>query len=473
MKITFLYVNPNRYTGIPVGLSYLISILKNEGHELSLFDTTFYDFNYTDFNLSGNLPQAGKEIINGFKLLVKKKNPDLVGVSCTSVCLNFAIKMLESLENRPITIFGGVGATVDYTELIKKEVVDYVCVGFGEKTLPIFVKNLENKKSVEGIQNLVYKKEKQVKINEFSQIVDLSKIPIPDWSLFDKRHFKRIFKGRIKRWGSFQLVRGCPFNCAYCVNNYYHKTLGIKINRLPIEKSIEEIKVLSQKYRLDIIRLCDECFGFGNPEYYRKFARAYKREVGPPTIVATRPEAITPETIEILKDLKCISVSIGIEAGDEAQRKWMLDRRVSNEIIKRAFDLLYKAGIRTSSYNIIGFPEDTRKKIFETIKLNRECKPGHINVFIFSPLPKTKLRDYCLKNGLLDTTSAVDFIKKSIVKNKNLTKQELYGLFRTFEYYIKLPEYVYPLIKRAEKGDKIGNIIFNLLKKVAILRYGY
>ena len=138
------------------------------------------------------------------------------------------------------------------------------------------------------------------------------------------------------------------------------------------------------------MRLYDECFGSG--EYYQRFASFWK-EIDLPTILDTRPEMINDRMIELLKKIRCISVSMGIEAGNETQRREMLNRNISNDTIKRAFSLLLKANIRASAFNIIGFPHDTKEKIMETIKLNRECRPDFKTVFIFAPFPKTRLRD--------------------------------------------------------------------------------
>ena len=459
---------------IPIGPSYLIPILKEKRHEVSLFDTSFYDFDYSNFNISGKIDENGRKIIEDFKNKVAEARPDLIGVSISSLCLNFSLKMLESLGDKPpLTVFGGAGVNVDYMNLIKKRVVDYLCVGFAEESLPRLVESLENKKSLEDISNLVYESQGKIIKNKFCQEIDLSKLPIPDWSLFDKRHNERIFKGKSRRLGNFQLTRGCPFNCTYCVNDYYHKELGMRVYRFPVEKIIQEIKHQSEKHNLEIVRIYDECFFTGNLEYYKKFAKNYKKEINLPTIVNTRPETINPETIKLLKDINCIAISIGIEVGKEKQRLEMLNRHVSNSVIKNAFKLVHKAGIRVASYNIIGFPHDTRERIFETIKLNRQCKPDYINLYLFNPLPKTQLREYCLKNDLLEVDAIVDFLKKSIMKIENLSKEELYGLFRTFKYYVKLPEYLFPLVKRAETSDKVGNIILNLLEKTTILKDGY
>jgi len=405
---------------------------------------------------------------------VEEVNPALIGVSISSLTSDFAVKMMESLgENRPLTVFGGVGANVDYMNLINNKAIDYLCVGFAEESLPRLVESLENKGDLENIPNLVYISDGKIETNKFSQTIDLSKLPIPDWSLFDIRHNERIFKGKIRRLGNFQLTRGCPFNCTYCVNDYYHKEFKVQVSRFPVEQIIKEIKYQTEKYDLEIIRLYDECFFTGKLGYYKQFTELYKKEINLPTLVNTRPETINPETIGLLRDINCIGISIGIEVGNEKQRREMLNRQVPNKVIKNAFDLVHKAGIRVSSYNMIGFPHDTRDKIFETIKLNRECQPDFINLYLFGALPKTKLREYCIENDLLETDAIVDFLEKTVVKTDSLRREELYGLFKTFKFYVKLPEYLFPLVKRAEKSDKIGGAIIWLLEKIAILKSGY
>ena len=50
MKILFLYPNFGGYGKIPIGLTLLMTILKNEGHHVELFDVTFIieDHNFND-----------------------------------------------------------------------------------------------------------------------------------------------------------------------------------------------------------------------------------------------------------------------------------------------------------------------------------------------------------------------------------------------------------------------------------------
>ena len=41
MKIMFLYPNSDGYFRCPIGLTLIMTVLAEEGHEIKLFDTTF------------------------------------------------------------------------------------------------------------------------------------------------------------------------------------------------------------------------------------------------------------------------------------------------------------------------------------------------------------------------------------------------------------------------------------------------
>ena len=51
MKILFLYPNHEGYFRCPVGLTLIMTIVANEGHEVKLFDTTFMA---SDKNVNNN-----------------------------------------------------------------------------------------------------------------------------------------------------------------------------------------------------------------------------------------------------------------------------------------------------------------------------------------------------------------------------------------------------------------------------------
>ena len=106
--------------------------------------------------------------------------------------------------------------------------------------------------------------------------------------------------------------------------------------------------------------------------------------------IETRPETITPSVIPLLLKLNVIGVGMGVETAAEDYREGDLNRYSSLEKIIRAFDLLDKAGIKRSSYNILGMPGQTEEDILATIEFNKRLKPDSITVSFYSPFLGTK-----------------------------------------------------------------------------------
>jgi radical SAM superfamily enzyme YgiQ (UPF0313 family) len=154
-----------------------------------------------------------------------------------------------------------------------------------------------------------------------------------------------------------------------------------------------------------------------NREYVSNFCSRYKEEVGYPFELNTRVEHLTPEMLQSLKDAGCYRVAMGIEQGDEKFRKEILNRRMSNEKIEKAFELTKKAGIRTKSFNIVGFPFETYDIHMETVKINRKVQPSSLVIYVFEPYPGTPLYEMCQKIILLKTDRIRFYIRTDTTLN--------------------------------------------------------
>jgi radical SAM superfamily enzyme YgiQ (UPF0313 family) len=166
----------------------------------------------------------------------------------------------------------------------------------------------------------------------------------------------------------------------------------------------------------------------------------------------------------MLGDINCNRITVGIESGNERVRKELLNRHVSNDVMSRAFDILSRSSIPVSVNNIIGLPDETRDDIFDTIRLNRSIKVDSISVFIFTPYRGSRLRQYCIEKGYIQPDAySADNRKRSILRMKTLSDEQIRGLLRTFPLYVKLPQEDYRLIERAEKFDDEGNKLFDQL----------
>ena len=103
---------------------------------------------------------------------------------------------------------------------------------------------------------------------------------------------------------------------------------------------------------------------------------------------------------------------------------------------------------------------------------NRQINPKTMNCYFFTPYRGTWLYKYCVENGYLDTNSKTQqLLDGSDIKYDKITKEELYGLQRTFSLYAKLEEEWFTKIRIAEKFDEQGNKMYEELVKVFRKRF--
>ena len=152
--------------------------------------------------------------------------------------------------------------------------------------------------------------------------------------------------------------------------------------------------------------------------------------------IETRPETIKKSTIELLKALKVDGVGMGIELASEEFRKSSLNRYPSQEKITEAFFLLKEAGIKRTSYNIIGLPNETEKMIWDTIRLNQTLDPDNITVAFYSPYLGTpeqiKSKDI---NYFDEYEYHVDGQLRTVTKSTMIEKKQL-NFYKT--YFVRL-----------------------------------
>ena len=168
----------------------------------------------------------------------------------------------------------------------------------------------------------------------------------------------------------------------------------------------------------------------------------------------------------------CKNLQFGIEQGNEEFRARMLNRHFPNKQMIESFKTVEKYGIKYTVNNIIGFPDETRELIFDTINVNRQINPTTTNCFMFTPYKGTYLYQYCLEKGYLAKNASVhQLVDGAELKMDSITYQELKGLQRAFPLYAKMPKSEFDKIRIAERFDTEGNRMFQQLRKVYYERF--
>jgi len=369
------------------------AVAKELGHKVELFDLT-------------TIP-IGQEL-SAFRSRLSDFKPNILGISLRSNELSFIKKLLSSnnLENT-IIIFGGPHSTLSPEEVIT--MADIVVIGEGEVTFSELLKRIENNEDITRVLGCWVKKDGEIFKNEMRELIgDLDTLPFPDWGIFNIIHYQNnyamnYFKGA-RVIGVFEGSRGCPYGCTYCTNAYVRtlfKGKGVWRREKSPERLIEEMQRFREKYGLDGVVFVDEII-ISKTDKTRRFRDLFLSKINVPFAFMERPENMIDERVRLIREAGAITVSIGIESGDEELRRNILNRHYTQEQVISAFHTAKKYGLKTHAFTMIGLPEQDEESINKTHELLREAQPDTVQASVFYPFRRTRLFDMMVKRGELD-----------------------------------------------------------------------
>jgi radical SAM superfamily enzyme YgiQ (UPF0313 family) len=185
---------------------------------------------------------------------IKEKKPAVAAFSVNSYTVKQAVLLSEKIKEELPEIkivFGGPGPTIMPGEILSFSAVDAICIGEGEVSFLEYLNALEEGISLDKIKGIwVKKKDGKIIKNDLRPFeTDLDSFPFPNWDYWDIEtymNFGEIAPGTIRVLTS----RGCPFDCSFCSNPLWQKSIpGSYYRRRRPEKIIEEIKENFAKYK--------------------------------------------------------------------------------------------------------------------------------------------------------------------------------------------------------------------------------
>lgn len=496
-KILLFYPNTSMLGVAPTTLAILSACLKQYGFQTKLFDCSIYkniDINNDDLRSKlGHVKESniheyfiGKNvnIYEDFIKIIEDYKPDLIAASVIDSTITFTLDFIKLIKDKKIPIlFGGVGATFAYEKILNSNLVNFVCIGEGEKTIVELCEKLNLKQDCSKIKNIYIKKDDKIIKNPLRLLIDINKTPTPDFSIYEYYRFYRPFFGKVRRILAVDMDRGCPFSCTYCAapalrDLTIKENIGKYYRIKSFNKIFNEINELVEKYKINHLLFNSETFTALPTKQFKIFANRYKKEVNLPFSCQSRLDTINKEKAKLLYEMGCKSIALGLEHGSEKIRKELLNKKLSNKRILKSFEELSKYDIIPGINIMIGLPDETRENVFETISLTRKVskilnKKHTTNVFTFLPFHGTKLREFSIKKGYItgDEDIPISFFDKSLLNMSSMSKDEIYGLEKTFVLYVLLPKSYYNDIKIAEQNNKEGYDMFNKLMLIKNNKY--
>ena len=483
-KVLLVYPNYSMVNLLPTNIGILTACLRQNGFTVDLFDTTYYRTSEKTMdevrveNLQVrkfDLEEMGVRFkpgnyIEDFQQKVAEFQPDLIGVTVVEDTWPQARRMLESISDYPApVIVGGVFPSLASDIPIAHPDVDMICLGEGEHAIIELAVRLTTGEDHSTVPNLWVKKDGKIVKNPMRPPADLNDVPFGDFDLFEKERFYRPMQGEVVRMVPIETDRGCPYTCRFCeapslVALYKEETGQHYFRRKSWDRVKEEIELYIDKYSAEYIYFNAETFLALSDREFDKFCAMYEN-VKLPFWMQTRVETISEYRLQGLERVGCNRISIGLEHGNEEFRNKIVGKGFANQDIIDVFKILDRYSVPVTINNIIGFPEETRELIFDTIGLNRQLGTDTVNCFIFTPYRGTFMYDAAASRGYIDPDGETNHITHSILNMPTITKEEILGLVRTFSLYVKFPEEEWPEIAVAEQFTPEGDAKFAELSK--------
>ncbi len=396
MKVLFIYPNLNAQVGFNYGVAFLSACLKEHGHSTALLNMN------EQLGFGFDLPRVREE--------VAAFEPDLIGFSVVTNQYSIAREIacdIKSYSDVPI-VCGGIHPTMDPEGVLQEDCFDYVCIGEGEQAMVELADSMDKGKPATEIENIWCKCNGSVIRNKVRPFVPLGSLPRKDYEIFD---FQKMIDAK-DGWVGIMSSRGCPFSCSYCFNHrlreLYQRDLGCAASELgyirhhAVNDVVEEIETLLSSYaNINMIIFDDDLFTL-NKKHLKEFCEEYRSRIGMPFVCNAHVKAFDEEVAGCLKDAGCRIVKFGLESGSERVRREILNRRMSNDDIARAFSTAERFGLHTSAFVIIGFPHETMAEVHETIDLLARIKPGRFRWSVFFPYVNTRAYDIAREGGFID-----------------------------------------------------------------------
>jgi radical SAM superfamily enzyme YgiQ (UPF0313 family) len=416
MRIALVFPRMKYKSGDPpLGLALLASIIRREGYEVTIIDSTF------NFSL---------DYVNSRLDIFK---PDYVCIYIDSLSFKYAISIAkkERLKKRKV-IFGGPHATLESDSI--KEFADYIVVGESEDAIIEILKGKHNKKIVK------------------TKRPDISNLPIPAYDLLEMNKYFKFWHlldsidPKIKGT-SIITSRGCPYNCSFC-QPVLEKIFGKGVRSRTVKSVIEELKYLKEKYSIQGVFFHDDTFTVRR-RWVMDFCKALEREnLELLWGINSRVDLLDEELLRVMYKAGLRVMHLGVETGSQRVSDEIYNKGIDLSKVPKTIETAEKIGISCLCFFMIGAPGETIKEINQTIKFARSLNCSEITATIATPLPGTYLYEKTKTNyAVTDDFSNFDYYKNSAFKNPDVSFKRLKYLQKKllFRFYTHPKRFPYIL----------------------------
>jgi len=442
----------------PIGIMSLSAVVKQAGHECTMFDQAN--------------PDTPNDVIVDE---IKRCRPDLVGLSFLSTTsypyAKILARQIRAADPSVKLAFGGVFASLN-AGLVKLQCpeVDFVCRGDGEQLLLDLLAHWDQPETVGG---LTWMKDGRV-VNNPGRPMERQ---LDQWPFPDRESLKLDFVESMpldvpavlsmERFTTMQTSRGCPWPCVFCDIPIFNEG---KWRARSAQHVVNELKYLEEQ-GYGSVYFVDDHFLL-QPKRIDAICRGVidaklKIQWG----IEGRVDSVAQHLFPIMAKANCRTVMFGIESGSQK----ILDRLKKEqtlEEVRTAVKNAKKAGIEiVHGFFTVGNPDETIEDMRATFEFAAKLP---LDTFGFNRLcvyRGTPLWQEYVKRGLV--SDSVDWYKyfkcseidPTCLPGEIINKVRQEGLKKLFLYKLThFPLQTYRLLRRFTRFMPIRDVVYLIIK---------
>ena len=415
---------------IPLGIGYLAAVLEKAGYPVDVIDC-----------------QALKLTPEQFRAELSKRNPDVVGMTSTTLTYKSAAEMAKiakEVNPKCTTMIGGSHVSFwDENALKEYPQFDIIVRKEGENTIVELMQRIEAGKPHYDVVGTTCRKGSEIVKNpDRPYIQDLDSLPFPAHHLFPLEHLNKYGVVVFPVYTS----RGCTFWCNFCSAV---RMFGRGYRMRSPKSVVDELEFLVKTFHAQQFSFLDDAFSVSQERVKEICLEIQRRNLKIKWDCETRVDMVTRELLQLMKDSGCIAVWLGVEAGSQMVLDAM-GKGYKLETIKKTFKTAEEVGLMTVASVVLGFPEETPETLRETTKFIEELNPDDVGYYMATPYPGTPMRELVIKNGWLRITdfnrydTATPIFETPLISSKQLKEMREKALQ---SFYIR-PSYIYKMWRK-------------------------
>lgn len=380
--MNILLINPiNKKTHgeilrFPIGLAYIFDILRKNGHRVEIMDLA--PINWDTEYLENKIPSY--------------KHIDAVGLTgLVTEYLN--IKQISRLFKKyfPKTpvVLGGALATSLPDKLMDGTDVDIIVTNEGELTAAELFEKLEKKEDISAVRGIYFRDNgKIIFTGKRDYLGDLDILGYPSRDNFNVEAYfcnsPLVMFGN-KRTLNMITSRGCPYECAYCDKSLW----GSAFRARSPENVVSEIEYLIGRFNIDSIIFHDDTFNISKHRLIKLCDLLTSKKIKINWLANCRASLMSLDIAKRMRKAGCRIIAYGVESGNQDILNSM-KKNIKIEDFSKAIQITWKARIAPFAYLMIGWFNETKAQVFDTINF---CIANKIkgDFSFFTPLPNTSV----------------------------------------------------------------------------------